>query len=310
MQKHLVAISGGRKMNLVCAGRGKPTVVFESGLGTNLLTWQKVVDQVARITRTCFYDRAGYGYSDPPGRPSTAANSAQDLHSLLIRARVRRPVILVGHSLGGLYATFYADKYYGDVAGLVLIDPAFAEQDKDEDPAQRAQDKTAFEANVALLRACAALARSGKLTSEKHEECFAFAPNRTPEEKSFLTYQYTRPHRYEAMASEAESLHSDDGRSDLDSRQENAAKRSFGNKPLIVLTAAESPNPNETEAQRAASSRLWRSWKAGHDKLAARSRRGRSIVVSGTGHFIQLDQPQSVIDAVKEVVEDARRGPP
>lgn len=308
MQKHLVAIGGGRQLNLVCLGHGSPTLVFEYGFGSNLLHWQKIADEASQITRACFYDRAGYGYSSPPGRPSTAANAVADLHALLLRSRIKRPIVLVGHSLGGLYATLYADRYRHDVAGLVLVEPSFAEQDRDEDASQRAKDEVAFKSSTSQFRRCAALARSGRLASETHEECFAFAPSRTPEERSFLAYQMTRPDRYEAMASEAESQHSTDGKSDANSREERAAQRSFGNMPLIVMTAAEAVDPKASESDRAASSRLWLSWKAGHDRLAARSKRGRSVVIPGTGHFIQLEQPRAVIDAIKEVVVAARHG--
>lgn len=307
IEKHFVTIADGRKMNMVCVGHGSPTVVFEQGSGANILTWQKVVEPVSKFTRSCFYDRAGYGYSDPSGRASSAANATQDLHALLLRSGERRPVILVGHSLGGLYATLYADQYYADVAGLVLIEPSFAQQDKDEEPIDRAKDEIGFKDSTSQLRRCAALARLGKLALETHEECFAFAPNRTAQEKEFLTYQYIRPDRYEALASEVESQHSADGRSDVNSRQEIAARRSFGRKPVIVLTAAEAVDPKATPAERATSSRLWRSWKAGHDKLAARSGRGMSVVVSNTGHFVQLDQPQAVIDAVKKVFRVVRK---
>lgn len=306
MEKNLVRIGAGRKLNMVCVGQGSPTIIFETGLGSNLLHWQKVIGPVSKLTRACFYDRAGYGYSDPSKHPSTAANAVQDLHALLLRSGVQRPVVLVGHSLGGLYVTLYADTFPSDVAGLVLIEPSFAAQDKDEDAAQRAKDQVEFSNNTSQLRTCAALATSGELASKPHEECFAFAPDRTAQEKTFLRYQMVRPYRYEAMASEAESQHSANGRSDVNSREEAAAQRSFGDIPLIVLTAAESRDSQTTQAERSASECLWRSWKAGHDALAARSTRGKSLVVAGTGHFVQLDQPQAVINAIKEVVRDVQ----
>jgi pimeloyl-ACP methyl ester carboxylesterase len=308
MQKNLVTIEGNRDLNFFCVGHGSPSVIFETGLGSHLLHWQKLVGPISELTRTCFYDRAGYGFSDPSRHASTAANAVRDLHVLVQRAGVQRPFVLVGHSLGGLYATLYADRHVEDVAGLVLIDPAFAEQDKDQTPKQFADDRVTFQANIAQLRTCAALARSGKLASEPHAECFAFAKDRTDEEKAFLTYQMVRPYRYEAMAYEAESQHSADGKSDVNSREERSARRTFGRMPVTVLTAAEDIRPEASPAERASSARLWGSWKRGHDELAARSHRGQSVVVSGTGHFIQLDKPEAVIDAIKDVVATVRGG--
>ncbi|QXQ07334.1 alpha/beta hydrolase [Sphingosinicellaceae bacterium] len=307
--KHLVKIAGGRRINLVCSGRGAPTVVFEFGLGANLLTWQKVAVPVTRSTRACFYDRAGYGYSDAPRGPSTADQAVADLHQVLRRSRVRLPVILVGHSVGGLYSTLYADRYSADLAGLVLIDPSYAEQDKGESPDELAKDASSFSETITHLRACSGLARSGKLATERHPECFAFSPERTPEQRAFLTYQMIRPDRYDAMASEIESQHSTDGRSDINSRQELGARRNWGEMPVVVLTAALVPDPKVADADRALAERNWGLWKAGHDALAARSTRGRSAVVPKTGHFIQVDQPQAVIDAIENVIAASRAKP-
>ncbi len=304
--KHLVKIAGGRQINFVCSGQGSPTVVFEAGLGANLLTWQKVALPVTRSTRACFYDRAGYGYSDAPRRPSTAGQAVADLHQVLHRGLLRLPIILVGHSVGGLYSTLYADSYPADVAGLVLIDPSYAEQDKGESPDELAKDTSSFNETITHLKVCSNLARSGKLASESHAECFAFAPERTPEQRTFLTYQMVRPGRYDAMASEIESQHSPDGRSDINSRQELDARRNWGQMPVVVLTAPLVPDPKASDADRALAERNWGFWKAGHDALAARSARGRSTVVSNTGHFIQVDQPQAVIDAIEDVIAASR----
>ena len=91
MRKNLVAIGGGRNLNFICVGSGSPGVIFEAGMGSHLLHWQKLVRPVSQLTRTCFYERAGYGYSDPSPHPSTAANAVRDLHALVERAKFPRP---------------------------------------------------------------------------------------------------------------------------------------------------------------------------------------------------------------------------
>src|ERR1043165_5719460 len=88
MGKHLVDIGGRRQMNLVCMGHGSPAVVFEYGLGGHLLNWQKVQAPIAALTTACFYDRAGYGTSDPSDRAMTAQNVTDDLYWLLDKAKV------------------------------------------------------------------------------------------------------------------------------------------------------------------------------------------------------------------------------
>lgn len=190
----------------------------------------------------------------------------------------------------------------------MLIEPAFAQQDKDEDAAQRAKDGDGFKTTITQLRQCATLAGSGKLGSEPHEECFAFSADRTQRERVYLSYQMTRPYRYQAMASEVESQHSDDGRSDTNSLALLPYERTHLGIPVVVLTAAQAVDPKASNEDQRASAQLWQTWKAGHDALAARSARGRSVVVPATGHFIQLDQPRAVTEAIAEVVVAVRKG--
>jgi len=112
---------GGRSLYLDCRGRGTPTVVLEAGSGSDSATWTAVQDELAATTRTCTYDRAGHGRSDP-GPRQTLAGAAADLRALLAAAGEPGPYIMVGHSLGGAYGRVFAATYRGDVAGLVLVD--------------------------------------------------------------------------------------------------------------------------------------------------------------------------------------------
>jgi pimeloyl-ACP methyl ester carboxylesterase len=307
MQSHLIDIGGGRHLNLICIGEGEQTVVFENGLGSHLLQWSKIAGPVSEFAEACFYDRAGYGFSEPSDVPATAMGVTDDLHALLKQARIGRSVILVGHSIGGLYTTLYTDRFFDDVAGLVLIDPSFARQDAKVSAAQRARDEAGHRENVKQLRACAALARAGQLGGARHAECFVFAPNRTAAEIAYLTYQFVRPHRYERMAGEMDSFFAPAGQVDDDSLAEEAAARSFGDLPLVVLTAGTRPlQPGESASERANNSA---SWKAGHEKLAARSTRGESIVVPNAGHFIHIEQPEAVVAAIRKVVEAVEAAP-
>ena len=105
---HLVAVEPGRRLNLRCLGTGQPTVMMESSLWDTSMTWRKAQGQIAQFTQVCSYDRAGLGFSDAARRPSTALNTADDLHRLVTAAGIQRPFVLVGHDAGGLYATVYA----------------------------------------------------------------------------------------------------------------------------------------------------------------------------------------------------------
>jgi pimeloyl-ACP methyl ester carboxylesterase len=277
---------------MVCIGKGSPTVVFEQGWGASILDWRRIQEAVSAKTKACFYDRAGAWHSDPAVRPSTAWNVTDDLHALLRKANIRRPVVLVAHSLGGLFATLYTDRFPRDVSGLVLLDPVFADQLAP--PAAEDANKVRVAEVIQYLRGCASLARQGELKPSEPHHCFDKAPTGyTADELAFMLPRALMPYRYETNASEM--LAGDESR-----EQERRAARAFGDLPMIVLTAG--ARPAGEPAERAWDAHL----KKGQAALAARSTRGRQIVVANSGHDIANDEPQAVIDAIIELIEQSR----
>jgi pimeloyl-ACP methyl ester carboxylesterase len=117
---------GGRSLYLECIGSGSPTVLLQAGLGESSPSWARIAPDVAASTRVCAYDRAGHGRSDEAG-PQDGTALAADLHTLLARAGVPGPYVLVGHSSGGAYVRVFADRYPEQVAGVVLLDAQPAE---------------------------------------------------------------------------------------------------------------------------------------------------------------------------------------
>ncbi len=116
---------GGRTIHLVCIGptdTGRPTVVFEHGLGGDFGQWADVITEIATTHRGCSYDRAGAGMSEPATGPRTTADQVEDLRTALKTAGVAPPYLLVGHSLGGWNALVHDDLYPDDVVGAVLVD--------------------------------------------------------------------------------------------------------------------------------------------------------------------------------------------
>lgn len=111
------------KILLHRSGSGGPAVVFLAGGGALGLYYWNVQQRAAEFTTSVTYDRLGTGWSDPVPLPRTGTQVTDDLHELLRAAAVPGPYVLVGHSLGGLYARLYAKRFPNDVAGLVLLDP-------------------------------------------------------------------------------------------------------------------------------------------------------------------------------------------
>jgi len=113
---------GGHRLYIECTGTGSPAVILQSGLGESSSYWGSIAPDVAASTTVCTYDRAGHGRSDEAATPQDGNALATDLHTLLERAGVAGPYVLVGHSSGGAYVRVFADRYPDQVAGMVLLD--------------------------------------------------------------------------------------------------------------------------------------------------------------------------------------------
>jgi len=298
----LLDIGNGRKMNIYCLGHGSPVVIFEAGLGDQIRAWATVQPAIAETTRACSYDRAGLGFSNASGRSGTAANAVDDLHRLLAAASIKPPYVLVGHSLGGLYMQLFADRYRSEVAGMVLVDPVSFDQGRRYgllDPSTTTEN-TKF---VRSLRTdCLPAARHGYAGESKlFKDCvgvpdphFSKAFN-----QAFLANHSTAKYMQAAWSEWANVF-------TVSSDEVRAARRSYGDMPLVVLSRAPFPlQPHETMAMRDAKNYLWVEL---HDDIAALSMRGVNEIVPGTGHYIQFDKPNVVIDAIGHVVDTIRAG--
>lgn len=116
------------RLYLVCFGEGTPTVVLDAGAGMTPDTWNEVVGGIYEHTRTCAFNRAGYGWSSGPVERRSAQTHAEMLHTLLSAAQIEGPYILVGHSLAALSDVVFAGMYPDDIAGLVLVDGVHPDQ--------------------------------------------------------------------------------------------------------------------------------------------------------------------------------------
>ena len=281
---------GGYKLHINCTGEGSPTVILEAGWADYSATWMYVQPEVAKTTRVCSYDRAGYGWSDPSLYPRTASRRADELHTLLVNANVQGPYVLVGHSLGGMLMRVYAHNYPDEVVGMVLVDSAHEEQ-YDRLPGA----KGTIPDTVRQFRMLGALSSTGFM---------ALAPQMIPNpgvpDDVFAQYKVTWATTgfLTTAAAEIDAM--------LESTAEVRALQitSFGNLPLSVISmGVYTPNPALSEAE---NQQYWNEWQAMQSELAALSSTGKKTIAEQSHHNIQHDQPDLVIGAILEMVDALR----
>ncbi len=290
---------GGRSLNIACAGSGEPAVIFDSGANQPGYVWDSIGNQIAKFTRACWFDRAGFGWSDEGPFPRTAVAVSHDLHELLHRADIPAPYVLVGHSSGGLNARVFTGLYRSEVAGLVLVDAAH------EDEPRRAPTfmlgKTAprwawhpiwtlghVAKTIGLLRLLAPKVDLPVDESQRTREQIVAALRAQPKTIATL-FDPSGPDSY--------------------SQAEKTGK--FGDLPLMVLTRGKienNPHPSDIDRQFAAYTQVWM-----HEiqpKLASLSTKGEQIIVTNSGHDIPNEAPETIISAVTKMIFRIRAASP
>jgi len=303
----LVKISRRRRLNLLIAGEGAPTVIFAPGGGATTLEWGPVQHRISTKTRTVAYDNAGFGFSDPGPLPRTASAIVNDLRVALRAKDIAPPYVLVGWSMGGLIMRLFAFRYPQEVVGMVMVDTSTEYMARRYETAVgdrrfvEARRKQRARSRRAMIRG-EQLARTGVVlpgTPEYNEMVGAPLPNLTPAVNAARAAQLTSPGYYRSLRSELANLAS------TSSEEVVSARRALGDMPLIVLTAGRSASPqglseSQTEAYRQVKIAM-------HDEIASLSPRGQRRTVDA-GHGIQLEKPEVVIAAIEEVLAIARDG--
>lgn len=290
---------GGHRLHVHITGAGSPTIVFESGIAASSVSWEPVRREVAKFARVCTYDRAGLGWSDAADAPRSLENVLGDFRLLLKNLRIDDPFVLVGHSFGGLAALQFACRYPSQLAGLVLVDPLPASDWCSAQPAELAR----LQRGIKLARRGARLARLGVVRmsldllqagsrripkvaarlsasgggSQLTERLVGEIRKLPPELWPVIQSHWCQPKAFRSMASHLECLPASAADSDTGC--------DLGNLPLVVLSASGS------EA---------------HARMAAASSAGQMRIAEKSGHWIQLDQPELVVAAIREIIEASR----
>ena len=283
----------GVSLNIDCSGQGSPTVILDSGLGVPAIGWKFVQPEVAKFTRVCSYDRAGYGWSTPGPRTRTSAEIVKELHALLAAAGEKPPYIFVGHSFGGYNIRVFNGAYPNEVAGMVLVDASH--EDQNSRMPQAMTDYTKKQEASAKWQTffAPALIDLGVTRLMSSISQSSYLPKSFLEEIRYLQLQT----KFLAATTSEQVVFSV-------SADEVRASGNLGDKPLIVLTAgkgldASSLPPGFPVKAYDDFLLIWR------NDLQVReahlSTRGRQIIVPDSDHMVPFERPDAVISAIHDV---------
>ena len=295
---------GSHRLHILEAGGGDPTILLEAGLISTVLSWSNLQRELAQSFRVVSYDKAGLGWSDLGPMPRTADRIVDELHTLLRRAEIPPPYVVVGHSFGGLTMPLFAARFPDEVAGMVLVDPVVAAEwnpPSDHDlrlvrigakVCRRAAllSQLGFIRFVAFLLTTAAKKPAALLVrlisrgtpgdaGTVSSPWFSALP---ANEKAMASVFWVHPKFALTIASQLEQL-------------PLSAKRigQFAapcDKPVVILSAGNSPERRRKE----------------HAAMAQRLPLGEHIVAARSNHWIMQEEPALVIRAIEKVAKHLR----
>ena len=281
---------GGHRLHIYCAGEGSPTVLMEAGMSGWSTDWILVQPEIAKKTRVCTYDRAGYGWSEEGPQPRDSRQVATELHTLLIEAGIDGEIILVGHSLGGLFVQYYARTYSEQVAGIVLVDSVHPEQSS-----QMKEDvRKKYEGNLrALTLLTKIIAPTGLLRLANQPETIIAGK---------LPFEYQSMVRALGFQSKAYRALDEEMASFEQSQIEVQNAEPLPKVPLVVISSASLKNfPPGFSGDYMKS--LWAELQADLTKSATMPH----VIAEESGHYVHIDQPELVIETIVEIVNTIRR---
>lgn len=269
---------GGRSLNIYCVGAGQPTVVFVSGRTAPGYVWTPTQRGVSAFTRACWYDRADLGWSESGPDPAWGDQAARDLHQLVQQGGLPKPLVLVGHSFGGYVIRLYHHAFPGEVSGMVFADTALEDagrirgmphRERPAIPRPVIRGLSMLFGRLGMMRLLATVP-GPPLAGWSAEEWDILARLRRQRNVALADAQ-VGPER-----ATAELVRAAGGLEDM---------------PLIVLTQG----------------RGLGGWSDLQRQLAARSRRGRQVLVPDSGHGMPMEAPGAIVSAVREIVASSRR---
>ena len=277
---------GGYELHLVCEGErqtGQPLVLIEAGSGSSSPDWVLVLPEIAQFARVCAYDRAGLAWSDPGPTPRSSMAYASEMEVMLEGSGEEPPYLLVAHSLGGHTVRIYTEDHPENVSGMILIDA--------RPPSRTIPSKTMGSGQLKLWEF---LSRCGFFRIIGKQIFKVSAPSML---ENFPDYPF--PIAYDADYFRTTRIQDE---SIEESDQAVRQTGPFGDLPLAVISH-EIPSMfdwlPEGEKQTAENA-----WQAEQKRMLNLSTNSQLIIAEGSGHNINADAPDLVVDVVKKMLED------
>ena len=285
----------GHLMHIHCQGQGSPTVIVQQGLNIPSAAWEDIDIKFSHLTKVCAYDRAGLGYSEPVDHPMRATEVAEQLNKLLHNAKIEDDIVLVGWSAGGLFIRKYYQLYPDKVKGMLFVDSAH-EQGLIRAPQWPTNAWKSYQNQIEKYAAPFGLVRL------RNEIKVILGSGKKLNDRFSAVYHQSHSIGVGLDAEEALKLDT----------QSPHPPPPIGDLPLIVLTASK-PEKISKNIPPKVSIKIHkyfqesrRAWNQLHSELAALSTRGKHIITSKSGHWMHTDQPELLIDSVKELVQIVR----
>ncbi len=293
---------GGHRLHLWKRGEGSPVVLFDAGSGGTVFDWGLVAGEVSETTTTVVYDRAGMGWSDPGPEPRNTEHMIAELWTALEIAGIEGPYILVGHSFGGINMRAFYHAHPEQVVGMVLVDSAHEEQLERFSSEIREMGK----ANQRVMRLYGVAARLGIVRGTALFMGTALLPpthHALPEQdQKALLNLVLKPQSFETIRKETHAA---------EKRMANLQEGhgSLGSLPLTVISAGKGFSAEQFPPGFPLDE-MRKTWNEMQAELAALSTQATHRIAEESSHYIQLEQPDLVIEAIREMVFQVGRNEP
>ena len=277
---------GGYKLHLVKAGSGSPTIVLEAGSGETSLSWRDIPEELARHATVVSYDRAGYAWSEEASRERTGENIVGELYTALKQEGIEGPYLMVGHSLGGMYARLFAETYRDEVMGLVLVDARPENDDRDTREILK-EENFAGNPPASILKL---LKQSGLL---RLFQDFLLEGLVAKEDRGQFLNVIATPEYFEAKEKEAELAYS----------TEDAIRgQRLGSLPVRIIARGLPQDYAQAGISEAGGRKLEEIWQSGQRQMLEISTDSKLIVAEQSGHMVIHDQPELVVETILDIL--------